>query len=76
MLLLCQLFYIFISPYKFLLIHFINCQVSKTYREEKMLLEEYVFIIKAKVGLSAFVQAVGIGKVKQDLTGIFLEASN
>nr|XP_011462712.1 PREDICTED: uncharacterized protein LOC101313113 isoform X2 [Fragaria vesca subsp. vesca] len=43
-------------------------EVSKIYREEKMLLEEYVFIIKAKVGLSAFVQAIGIGKVKQDLT--------
>ncbi|KAM5569012.1 hypothetical protein ABKV19_016505 [Rosa sericea] len=43
-------------------------EVSKTYREEKMLLEAYVFIVKAKVGLSAFVQAVGIGKGKQDLT--------
>lgn len=35
-----------------------------------MLLEEYVFILRASVGLSALVEAVGIGKGKQDLTGI------
>jgi hypothetical protein len=60
----------------FLLIHFINCQVSKTFREEKILLEEYVFILMAKVGLNAFVHAVGIGSGKHDLTGISMEASN
>ena len=34
-----------------------------------MLLEEYVFTLKASVGLNALVEAVGIGKGKQDLTG-------
>lgn len=34
-----------------------------------MLLEEYVFTLKDKVGLNALVEAMGIGKGKQDLTG-------
>ncbi|KAK9933746.1 hypothetical protein M0R45_020922 [Rubus argutus] len=42
--------------------------VSKTFREEKILLEEYVFILMAKVELNAFVHAEGIGSGKHDLT--------
>ncbi|KAM5569011.1 hypothetical protein ABKV19_016504 [Rosa sericea] len=48
-------------------------EVSKTFGEGKILLEEYVFILKSRVGLDALVEAVGIGKGKQDLTGIAME---
>lgn len=47
-----------------------NWQVAKAFGEGKILLEEYVFTLKASVGLNALVEAVGIGKGKQDLTGI------
>jgi hypothetical protein len=39
-----------------------------------MLLEEYVFTLKLTVGLHALVEAVGIGKGKQDLTGFAMES--
>ncbi|KAL6293190.1 hypothetical protein ACE6H2_001332 [Prunus campanulata] len=48
-------------------------EVSKTFGEGKILLEEYVFILKARFGLNALVEAVGIGKGKRDLTGIATE---
>ncbi|XP_027116316.1 uncharacterized protein [Coffea arabica] len=48
-------------------------EVSKTFVEGKMSLEEYVFSLKAMVGLSLLVEVVGIGKGKQDLTGMALE---
>ncbi|KDP27779.1 hypothetical protein JCGZ_18859 [Jatropha curcas] len=48
-------------------------EVAKTFGEGKMLLDEYVFTLKATVGLNALVAAVGIGKGKQDLTGMVME---
>ncbi|XP_065863622.1 uncharacterized protein [Euphorbia lathyris] len=45
-------------------------EVSKRYEDEKMSLEEYVFAVKAIVGLNTFIEAVGIGTGKQDLTGM------
>ncbi|XP_021634969.2 uncharacterized protein LOC110631447 isoform X2 [Hevea brasiliensis] len=48
-------------------------EVSKTFGEGKMLLEEYVLTLKAVVGMNNLVEAVGIGKGKQDLTGIAME---
>ncbi|KAF8387806.1 hypothetical protein HHK36_026464 [Tetracentron sinense] len=48
-------------------------EVSKTFGEGKILLEEYVSTLKATVGMNIFVEAVGIGKGKQDLTGIIME---
>lgn len=45
-------------------------EVAKAFGEGKILLEEYVFTLKASVGLNALVEAVGIGNGKQDLTGI------
>ncbi|XP_021291361.1 uncharacterized protein LOC110421952 isoform X2 [Herrania umbratica] len=48
-------------------------EVSKAFGEGKILLEEYVFTLKATVGLNALVSAVGIGKGKEDLTGMNLE---
>ncbi|KAL3505750.1 hypothetical protein ACH5RR_031132 [Cinchona calisaya] len=50
-------------------------EVSKTYVEGKMLLEEYVSSLKAMVGMSLLVEVVGIGKGKQDLTGMAVEPS-
>lgn len=38
-----------------------------------MLFEDYVFSLKAMVGINALVEAVGIGKGKQDLTAMALE---
>uniref|UniRef100_A0A5B6ZQA5 SANT domain-containing protein n=1 Tax=Davidia involucrata TaxID=16924 RepID=A0A5B6ZQA5_DAVIN len=48
-------------------------EVSKTYGEGKMSLEEYIFTLKAIVGMESLVEAVGIGRGKQDLTGIAME---
>ncbi|XP_015573398.1 uncharacterized protein LOC8262422 isoform X2 [Ricinus communis] len=48
-------------------------EVAKKFGEGNMLLEEYVFTLKSTVGLNALVEAVGIGKRKQDLTGMALE---
>lgn len=48
-------------------------EVSKTFGEGKMLLEEYVSTLKAIVGINNLVEAVGIGKGKRDLTGITIE---
>ncbi|KAJ0034821.1 hypothetical protein Pint_24553 [Pistacia integerrima] len=45
----------------------------KALGEGKFSLEEYVFTLRAKVGLTALVEAVGIGKGKQDLTGMAME---
>ncbi|XP_044486954.1 uncharacterized protein LOC123212006 [Mangifera indica] len=46
---------------------------SKALEEGKLSLEEYVFTLRDKVGLNALVEAVGIGKGKQDLTGMAME---
>ncbi|KAK4256634.1 hypothetical protein QN277_006335 [Acacia crassicarpa] len=48
-------------------------KVSKAFAEGKMLLEDYVLSLKASVGLSAFIEAVGVGK-GNDLTGINAES--
>lgn len=45
-------------------------EASKAFGEGKILLEEYVKAMKTMVGMSNFIEAVGIGKGKQDLTGI------
>ncbi|KAK1591845.1 hypothetical protein Q3G72_014569 [Acer saccharum] len=46
---------------------------SKAFGDGKMSLEEYVLGLRDKVGLNALVEAVGIGKGKQDLTGMGME---
>ncbi|KAL2325523.1 hypothetical protein Fmac_024581 [Flemingia macrophylla] len=43
-------------------------QVSKSYSEGRISLEEYISSLKSTVGLGALVEAVGIGKGKEDLT--------
>ncbi|XP_062108612.1 uncharacterized protein LOC133819388 [Humulus lupulus] len=52
---------------------FIVLQISKTYGEGKISLEQYVLTLKATFGLPALVEAVGVGKGKQDLTGIVMD---
>ncbi|KAK9146888.1 hypothetical protein Sjap_006791 [Stephania japonica] len=48
-------------------------EVSRTFAEGKILLEEYVTTLKSNVGLNILVDAVGIGRRKHDLTGIVQE---
>ncbi|PIN08153.1 hypothetical protein CDL12_19269 [Handroanthus impetiginosus] len=48
-------------------------EVSKTFGDEKMSLVDYVSSLKAMVGTNVLVEVVGIGKGKQDLTGMALE---
>ncbi|XP_043722264.1 uncharacterized protein LOC122669547 isoform X1 [Telopea speciosissima] len=48
-------------------------EVSRTFGEGKISLEEYVSALKATVGMNNLIEAVGIGKGKQDLTGIVME---
>ncbi|KAK4433924.1 hypothetical protein Salat_0555100 [Sesamum alatum] len=48
-------------------------EVSKKFGEEKMLLVDYVSSLKALVGMNVLVEAVAIGRGKQDLTAWALE---
>ncbi|KAI4301779.1 hypothetical protein L6164_035026 [Bauhinia variegata] len=48
-------------------------QVSKAYVDGRASLEEYVSSLKSTVGLGVLVEAVGIGKEKEDLTSLAVE---
>ncbi|CAL0308563.1 unnamed protein product [Lupinus luteus] len=48
-------------------------QVSKSYVEGNASLEEYIYSLKSSVGLGVLVEAVGIGKEKEDLTSLHVE---
>ncbi|KAI4349967.1 hypothetical protein L6164_010503 [Bauhinia variegata] len=48
-------------------------QVSKSYVDGRTSLEEYVSSLKSTVGVSVLVEAVGIGKEKEDLTSLSVE---
>lgn len=48
-------------------------EVSKTFAEGRISLEEYVFSLRTTVGICALIEAVGIGKGKEDLTGQAME---
>ncbi|XP_006855508.2 uncharacterized protein LOC18445307 isoform X1 [Amborella trichopoda] len=48
-------------------------EVSKSFGEGRVSLEEYVSALKNTIGLRQLVDAIGIGKGKQDLTGILME---
>ncbi|KDP28109.1 hypothetical protein JCGZ_13880 [Jatropha curcas] len=48
-------------------------EVSRKFAEGKISFEEYVFTLKSAVGINMFIEAVGIGKGKHDLTGIAME---
>nr|KYP48180.1 hypothetical protein KK1_030132 [Cajanus cajan] len=48
-------------------------QVSQLYVEGRASLEEYILSIKSTVGLGVLVEAVGIGKEKEDLTSLAVE---
>ncbi|CAJ1976127.1 unnamed protein product [Sphenostylis stenocarpa] len=48
-------------------------QVSKSYLEGRTSLEEYISYLKSTVGLGVLVEAIGIGKGKEDLTSPTIE---
>ncbi|PSR86047.1 Arginine-glutamic acid dipeptide repeats protein [Actinidia chinensis var. chinensis] len=48
-------------------------EVSREFGDWKISLEEYVFTLKDTVGIKILVEAVGIGKGKQDLTGTTMD---
>ncbi|XWS36205.1 hypothetical protein CRYUN_Cryun20dG0065300 [Craigia yunnanensis] len=48
-------------------------EVSKTFSEGKVSFEGYIFTIKNTVGIGILIEAIGIGKGKQDLTGNAME---
>ncbi|KAJ7972924.1 Arginine-glutamic acid dipeptide repeat protein [Quillaja saponaria] len=48
-------------------------ELCRSLGEGKMSFEEYVFTLKNVVGINMLIDAVGIGKGKQDLTGIAME---
>ncbi|KAK7373573.1 hypothetical protein VNO80_06988 [Phaseolus coccineus] len=48
-------------------------QVSQSYVEGRVSLEEYILSIKSTVGLGVLVEAVGIGKEREDLTSLDVE---
>ncbi|XP_023006384.1 uncharacterized protein LOC111499132 [Cucurbita maxima] len=48
-------------------------EVTKAFSDGKSSFEEYVFALKATVGTEAFVEAVGIGNGKQDLTVVSMD---
>ncbi|KAL9233302.1 hypothetical protein vseg_008321 [Gypsophila vaccaria] len=50
-------------------------EASKAFTEGSSSLDEYVFTLKAMVGMNALVDAVGIGKGKEDLTTLILDGS-
>lgn len=48
-------------------------QAAKTFNEGRSTLEIFVFKLKGEVGLQVLVDAIGIGKGTQDLTGVSLD---
>ncbi|KAG0452551.1 hypothetical protein HPP92_025215 [Vanilla planifolia] len=48
-------------------------EAANTFNAGRTTLEEFVFKLKAAVGLQGLVEAIGIGKGKQDLTGVALD---
>lgn len=48
-------------------------EVCKTYGEGKISLDDYVTTLKSTCGQKALVEAIGIGKGKQDLTGVAMD---
>ncbi|CAM0909542.1 unnamed protein product [Alopecurus aequalis] len=50
-------------------------EIFKSFNDGQTSLEDFVFSLKSTVGTEAFVEAVGIGKEKHDLTGFVLDPS-
>ncbi|KAL8264138.1 hypothetical protein R6Q59_022268 [Mikania micrantha] len=48
-------------------------EVSRTFGDSRISLEQYVFSIKTLIGIKMFIDALAIGKGKQDLTGNAIE---
>jgi hypothetical protein len=63
----------FYHPYELYCFHML--QIFESFNNGQTSLENFVFAIKSIVGREAFVEAVGIGKGKHDLTGFVLDPS-
>jgi hypothetical protein len=50
-------------------------QVFKSFSDSQTSLNEFVFALKSIVGTEVFVEAVGVGKGKHDLTGFIMDQS-
>ncbi|KAJ1297152.1 hypothetical protein BS78_01G356100 [Paspalum vaginatum] len=50
-------------------------EVFKSFNDSQTSLSEFVFALKSTVGTEAFVEAVGVGKGKHDLTGFVMDQS-
>ncbi|XP_076891532.1 uncharacterized protein LOC143542973 [Bidens hawaiensis] len=50
-------------------------EVSRTFGDSKISLEQYVSSIKTLIGMKLFIEAVAIGKRKQDLTANVIEST-
>ena len=50
-------------------------QVFKSFSDSQTSLKEFVFALKSIVGTEVFVEAVGVGKGKHDLTGFVTDQS-
>ncbi|KAK9077722.1 hypothetical protein SSX86_006059 [Deinandra increscens subsp. villosa] len=48
-------------------------EISRTFGDSRISLEQYVFSIKTLIGMEMFIDAMAIGKGKQDLTGNAIE---
>ncbi|XP_020082821.1 uncharacterized protein LOC109724170 isoform X2 [Ananas comosus] len=48
-------------------------EVVKSFNEGRASFEEFIFTLKSIVGTQALIEAIGIGKGKQDLTGVILD---
>ena len=54
---------------------FFMLQMFKSFNDSQTSLMDFVFHLKSVVGIEAFVEAVAIGKGKDDLTGFVLDTS-
>lgn len=50
-------------------------EMFKSFSNEEISLEDFVFTLKSTAGTKAFIEVVGIGKGKHDLTGFVLDSS-
>ncbi|KAJ8898812.1 hypothetical protein K2173_007237 [Erythroxylum novogranatense] len=53
--------------------HHILLQIFRLYGEGKIAFEDYIFALTHAVGINVLVEAIGIGKGKQDLTSVAIE---
>jgi len=68
-----MLIFCYALPYDLFCFHIL--QVFKSFSDSQTSLKEFVFSLKSTVGAETFVEAVGVGKGKHDLTGFIADQS-